>query len=129
SAALIPKASGAPYELDTTAAPSSTAVATAVPRLKIWAFFASTSRIWHSWQTEWIVSTSSATSTDHPLVSAAGRGAAPPNWLTFSKQPFFLVHGGRPYSELNFARSSSMVGASKASTTATVSPVPPAFGS
>ena len=51
-----------------------------------------------------------------------------PFWLSLRKQPFWVVHAGRPYALRYTARSASAVGSSLASTIATVLPAPPVVG-
>ena len=57
--------------------------------------FASTSRILQSGQTAETMSTSSEISPAQPA-SGLGSGLAAPFWFTLRKQPFWVVHGGRP---------------------------------
>src|SRR5438477_97540 len=89
----------------------------------------STSTMWHSGHTADTMSRSRAIST---LQSSSGlnfgRGVVLPFWLSLRKQPFWVVHAGRPYALRYTARSASAVGSSLASTIATVLPAPPVVG-
>src|SRR5512142_314992 len=86
--------SGSPNELDTSVAPSATALFSAVARSLFVAELASTRMILQPWQTECTVSTSRLSSTDQPKLSSGG-GAVPPDWLTTRRQPFVVLHAAR----------------------------------
>src|SRR5262249_11755354 len=70
---------------------------------------------------------SSAISPAHP-VSGVGSGLGWPDWLTFLKQPFAVVHAGSPNWERYVPMSFSAFGSSCASTIAIVIPEPPDEG-
>lgn len=70
------------------------AVFSAWPRSSTPAESASTSRMWHSGQAAETASRSSAVSMDQSA-SSGGR-LWPPFWSSLVKQPFAVVHAGRP---------------------------------
>src|SRR5689334_7856786 len=80
--------------------------------------------MWQLGQTAETMSRSSEISPAHPA-SGLGSGLVAPFWLTFLKQPFAVVHAGRPNCLRYAARSASAFGSSCASTIATVAPLPP----
>ena len=71
------------------------------------------------------IDTSRVSSTPHPVGSGLGNGDGLPCWLTIRRQPLAVVHGGSPYCLRYTARSDARCGVLKASTIATVWPVPP----
>src|SRR5947209_5809540 len=90
--------SSPPQLLDTATAPEPVAAFSAVPSAAMLGSSASTSRTWHCGQTAETMSRSSETS---PLQSSSdgegfGSGAGLPCWFTLRKQPFLVVHAGRP---------------------------------
>ncbi len=82
--------------METSSAPSATASLTAAARSALSSELASTSRILQLWHTLWTISTSRLISIDQPEVSAGGSELGLPVWPTFLKQPFSVVHDGRP---------------------------------
>src|SRR5262244_2535210 len=98
-----------------------TARFTAVPRSDMFAELASMRRILHVGQIADAMSRSREISPDQPA-SDAGSGLAWPFWFTFLKQPFAVVHAGRPKLLRYLARSASALGLSIASTMAMVAP-------
>src|SRR5580693_4854000 len=92
-------------------APMLAAVFTAVPRSESVAEFALTRMILQSGHAALTMSRSSEISPAQP-VSVAGSGEVWPFSLTFWKQPFAVVHAGRPNCDRYVARSLSAVGSS-----------------
>ena len=89
--------SSLPQLLDTATAPEPVAAFSAVPIATVVASSDSTSRMWHCGQTADTMSMSSDTSTlQSSSGSNFGSGDAFPFWFTLRKQPFWVVHGGRP---------------------------------
>ena len=87
---------------------------------------ASTSRMWHCGQAEETASRSSEVSQSPARVVGRVVGAAA--LVVLRKQPFAVVHAGRPYWVRKTARSASAVESPYASTIATVWPAPPPAG-
>src|SRR5215471_15445190 len=106
---VSPENSPPPYEFEITFAPSAAASFSAVSRFANEFVLASTSRILQFWQIWCTVSTSSAISRCQLVLD---ENDVPPFWSTFLKQPFAVVHDGRPYCVSYAARSDSMFGSS-----------------
>src|SRR2546430_16369268 len=89
--------SSPPQLLDTATAPEPVAASSAWARSVELELLLSTSTMWHSGQTADTMSRSRAIST---LQSSSGlnfgSGAVLPFWLSLRKQPFWVVHAGRP---------------------------------
>jgi hypothetical protein len=79
-----------------TVAPRAAASFTPAPRSDMSALLTSTRMILQLGQAALAMSRSSEISVAHPL-SAVGYEPCTPLWLTFLKQPFAVVHAGRPY--------------------------------
>jgi hypothetical protein len=81
--------------LDTYFAPSVTAVLTAADRSDRKLLVASTSRRWQLGQAADTMSRSSEISPAQPALGG-GYGPGRPAWFTLLKQPFAVLHSGRP---------------------------------
>jgi hypothetical protein len=79
-------------------------------RFEVLAEVASTRRIWAAGAIAWAHWTSRLISSAQP--EFAFGYLVVPVWLTFVKQPFAVVHAGRPNLLLKTARSDSAVGSS-----------------
>src|SRR5215831_1584022 len=102
-----------------------TAVSSAVARSANVGWVPSTTMILQSGHAAETIETSRVSSTPHPNGSALGNGDGLPCWLTIRRHPLAVVHGGSPYCLRYVARSDARCGVLKASTIATVWPLPP----
>src|SRR5579872_544622 len=118
-------ASAPPQLLEISVAPQLAAASSLVKRFPKPLVSASTSSMRQFGQMADTMSRSSDSSSSHLAEeSVPGSGAVMPDWLTLRKQRLAVVHGGRANVDRYTARSASAVGSSKASTIATIWPVP-----